>query len=248
MDGWRASSYGDGFADVYDDWYADVSDVAATVSDLVALAGPAAVLELGVGTGRIAVPLAAAGVPVHGVDASASMLERLRAKDPEGRVQVTLGDMVADLPPGPFAVVLAAYNTLFNLTAPGAQAACFATVAHRLAPGGRFVVEAFVPEVPPAAGDHVSVRTMAVDRVVLSVSVHDPSASAASGQFVELSEAHGVRLRPWAIRYATTVELDAMAAAAGLELEARWRAFGDHTWDDDADRHVSVYRRSTGTR
>ena len=245
VDGWRASSYGDAFADVYDDWYADVSDVEATVRDVVDLAAGGPVLELGVGTGRLALPLADAGLAVHGLDASAPMLDRLRAKDPETRVATTLGDMVADLPAGPFAVVLVAYNTLFNLTAPGAQAACFAAVADRLAPGGRFVVEAFVPETPPAAGDRIAIRTLAVDRVVLSLSVHDPATSTASGQFVELSERGGVRLRPWSIRYATTAELDAMAAAAGLALEHRWRAFGDHGWDDDADRHVSVYRRQT---
>ena len=244
MDGWRASSYGDAFADVYDDWYAAVSDVAATVRDVVALAEGGAVLELGVGTGRLALALADAGLDVHGLDASAAMLDRLRAKDPAGRVATTLGDMVADLPAGAFAVVLVAYNTLFNLTEPGAQADCFRAVAARLTDGGRFVVEAFVPETPPLAGDRVSVRTLDVDRVVLSVSVHDPVTSTASGQFVELSETTGVRLRPWSIRYATTAELDAMAAAAGLALEHRWRAFGDHGWDDDAERHVSVYRRT----
>jgi hypothetical protein len=89
------------------------------------------------------------------------------------------------------------------------------------------------------------VRTLAADRVVLSVSVHDPDRSSAAGQFVELTEHGGVRLRPWSIRYATPAQLDAMAAGAGFELEHRWRAFDDRSWDDDAERHVSVYRLAT---
>ena len=87
-----------------------------------------------------------------------------------------------------------------------------------------------------------SIRTLAVDRVVLSLSRHDEATSTAEGQFVELTDGGGVRLRPWSIRYATPAELDAMAAAAGLRLEHRWRAFDDPTFDDDAERHVSVYR------
>lgn len=245
MHGYGPSSYGDGFADVYDDWYADVSDVAATVAglaELVAAAGGGRVLELGVGTGRLAVPVAGHGLEVHGVDASPAMLDRLRANDPDGRVTAHLGDMVDDLPPGPFAVALVAYNTLFNLTAPGRQAACFAAVADRLAPGGRFVVEAFVPDGPAEAGDDVRVRSLSADRVVLSVSVHRPDDHVAEGQFVELSEHGGVRLRPWMIRYASPGELDAMAADAGFELEHRWRSFAERSWDADDDRHVSVYR------
>ncbi len=244
MQGYGPSSYGDGFADVYDDWYADVSDVGATVSavaELVAAAGGGPVLELGVGTGRLAVPIAERGLTVHGIDTSTAMLDRLRANDPDGRVTIHVGDMVDDLPAGPFAVALVAYNTLFNLTAPGRQAACFAAVADRLAPGGRFVVEAFVPDDPQAADDQVRVRSLHADRVVLSVSVHHPDDRIAEGQFVELSATDGVRMRPWMIRYATPEELDRMAHAAGFALEHRWRTFAQRNWEVQDDRHVSVY-------
>jgi SAM-dependent methyltransferase len=245
VDGFGSATYGDAFADVYDDWYAGVSDVAATVARIVELTGGSGdrgrVLELGVGTGRLAVPMALAGLDVHGVDASEAMLERLRAKDPDGRVKVTLGEMTADLPDGPFDLALCAYNTLFNLTSPGAQAACFGAVARSLRDGGRFVVEAFVPD-PTLAGSSVTVRSMAVDRVVLSVSLHDPATSTAEGQFVEISEGAGVRLRPWSIRYSTPAELDVMARRAGFWREQRWTSFSDPTFDDDADRHVTVYR------
>jgi hypothetical protein len=170
------------------------------------------------------------------------MLDRLRSKDVDGCVVATLGDMVTGLPDGAFTLAFVAYNTLFNLTGEGEQAACFRAVAERLERAGRFVVEAFVPEDPPRRGDHVTVRTLAADRVVLSVSVHDPDTSSAAGQFVELTERGGVRLRPWSIRYATPAELDAFAHAAGFELECRWLSFDDRSWHVDAERHVSVYR------
>lgn len=248
VDGYGPSSYGDAFADVYDDWYHAVSDVDATVARLLELT-PAGgrILELGIGTGRLAIPLAergaAAGVTVEGIDASEAMLERLRAKDPDGRVTTHLGDMVDDLPPGAFDTVFVAYNSIFNLTEADRQAACFAAVARVLTPGGRFAVEAFVPADPPPSGDEVRVRSLEADRVVLSISVHDPAGQRAEGQFVELSTAGGVRMRPWSIRYASPAELDQLAAAAGLVLEHRWHSFDDPTWDDDAERHVSVYRR-----
>jgi hypothetical protein len=154
-------------------------------------------------------------------------------------VQVVLGDMVDDLPRGPFDVVFVAYNTLFNLLTHDRQQACFAAVREVLAPGGSFVVEAFVPS--PQPGSQVAVRSLDADRVVLSISVHDGEDQRAEGQFVELTEAAGVRLRPWSIRYASPDELDSMAAAAGLVLRSRWGDFDRRTFTDNSDRHVSVY-------
>ncbi len=174
MDGYDHSTYGDAFADVYDDWYQRITDVDATVDLLAELArdcAPFPVLELGVGTGRLAIPLAAKGVPVVGLDASAAMLARLADRDPNGSVAVCSGDMVDDQPPGPFALVFVAFNTFFNLLSESRQLACFAAVAQRLAPGAAFVIEAFVPE--PHAGSSVEVRSMTVDSVVLSVTTHD---------------------------------------------------------------------------
>ena len=247
MQGYDASSYGDGFADVYDDWYQGISDVEVTVVELLDLAGGGPVLELGVGTGRLAVPLAeaglASGLTVVGIDASAAMLARLAWRDPGSLVTTVHGDMRYDLPDGPFGLVFAAYNTLFNLTDEGAQARCFVDVAERLRPGGRFVVEAFVPDDPPRWGDSVTVRSIAADRVVLSISVADPDHQSAAGQFVELTEAGGVRLRPWSIRYSTPAQLDDFGRAAGFALEQRWESFGRTPFDDESARHVSVYRR-----
>lgn len=244
MDGYTTDSYGDAFADVYDDWYAGVSDVAATVDLVADLAGSGGrVLELGVGTGRLAVPMAQRGLAVTGVDASAAMLEHLRARDPAGRVAAVEGDMVDDQPPGPFDVVLVAYNTLFNLPTRDRQAVCFAAVAARLVTGGHFVVEAFVPEDPPRRGSSVDVRSMTASEVVLSVSIHDPDDQRAAGQFVHLADGLPVRLRPWSIRYAAPAELDAMARDAGLQLVDRWEDVTRATFDTDSARHLSVYQR-----
>jgi SAM-dependent methyltransferase len=247
MHGYDASSYGDAFADVYDEWYQGISDVELTVVELLDLAGGGPVLELGVGTGRLAVPLAEAGltdgVAVVGIDASEAMLARLAWRDPGQLVTAIHGDIRHDLPDGPFGLVFAAYNTLFNLTDEGAQARCFADVAQRLRPGGRLLIEAFVPDDPPREGDSVSVRSITVDSVVLSIAIHDPDRQSAIGQFVELTQTGGVRLRPWSIRYATPAQLDEYAGAAGLVLEHRWESFGRTPFGDDSARHVSVYRR-----
>jgi len=242
--GYDSTSYGDGFADVYDEWYADVTDVAATVQRMVELAGPAGrVLELGVGTGRLAAPMVGAGLRVVGIDSSAAMLARIPAQPDGGQVTALLGDMVGDLPDGPFDACLVAYNTLFNLLDAAEQQRCFHAVAERLRPGGSFVVEAIVPDPAAPAGGDVSVRSMTADRVVLSVSDHRPGEQRTSGQFVELTEAGGVRLRPWSIRWAPPAELDSMAAAAGLTLAERFADMAGAPFDDDADHHVSIYRR-----
>ncbi len=260
---YTASTYGEAFADVYDEWYHDVSDIDATCALVLELARrarrtavdddhdgdePGRVLELGAGTGRLAIPLATSGLAVTALDASAAMLRRLRERDPAQRVTAVLGDMTADLPPGPFDVVLVAYNTLFNLLRAEDQAACFRAVADRLAPGGVFVVEVFVPDDPPPSGSSVEVRSMTAEEVVLSVVRHDPRDQRAEGHFVHLADGQPVRLRPWAIRYSRPAELDAMAVAAGLALVERWEDVTRRTFHDESPRHVSVYGLSTGER
>ena len=246
MRGYDHRSYGDGFADVYDEWYADVTDVEATCARMAELAGTdARVLELGVGTGRLAVPMAAAGLQVTGIDSSEAMLEKLAERDTDRRVDAILGDMVDDLPDGPFDAVLVAYNTIFNLVADGDQQRLFHEVARRLGPGGVFVAEAFVPDVhPDGSASMIDIRSMAVDHVVLSVSSHRHDDQRAEGQFIHLSESGGVRLRPWSIRWATPVQLDAMATAAGLRLADRWSDMAGAPFTDDSTQHVSVYRRA----
>lgn len=259
--GFDAATYGDRFADVYDDWYAEVTDTAACVATVADLARTAAapagdagggrprVLELGVGTGRLAVPLAAAGIEVTGVDASAAMLAALAAKPGGAVVRPVQGDM-ADLPTdhpaladGPFHVVLIAYNTLFNLVDDGAQQRCLAQAAALVHPAGSVVVEAFVPDPGATSGDSVTTRQVTADRVVLSVSRTDAASRLVVGQYVDISEA-GVRLRPWQVRWASPEDLDALATAAGLTRHHRWADWARTPFTADATTHVSVYRRT----
>jgi SAM-dependent methyltransferase len=241
--GYGPTSYGEAFADVYDDWYKRVSDVGATVTRVRSLAGDGPVLELGVGTGRLALPLADAGVETWGVDASSAMLAHLRAKPGAERVRVVQADMAAPalVADGRFAVVFCAYNTFFNLHRPGDQASCLAWSTTALTPEGRLAIEAFVPSEGSSTPDGpVSVRSIEPDRVVLSVAERDVGAQIVTGQFVDLSEA-GVRLRPYRIHYLFPAQLDALAAEAGLRLVDRWAAWDGAPFTDDSPNHVSIY-------
>lgn len=248
MEGYEASTYGDRFADVYDDWYGDVTDVEACTTRLAALvdeAGGGPVLELGIGSGRLALPLLERGLEVHGIDASAAMLERLRTKPGSGSIQMTLGDMAdLELPdPPPFTLVFAAFNTFFNLSSVDEQCRCFRRVAEVLAPAGLFVLEAFVPVDDDAStGGAVTPRHLTVDEVVLTVSQHDPDEQTISGQHIHVTEG-GIRLRPWHLRYATPSQLDAMAEAAGLHLAWRHAGWDSTPFGPDSGVHVSAYRR-----
>jgi SAM-dependent methyltransferase len=254
VEGYDSSTYGERYADVYDDWYADVTDAEACADRVAAVveeAGGGPVLELGVGSGRLALPMAARGLEVHGLDASPSMLDRLRAKPGGGSIATTVGDM-ASVPlvdPPPFAVVLVAFNTLFNLTTEDAQRRCLRRVGELLVPDGRLLVEAFVPQddLPDRAERSVTPRHITADEVVLTVSQHDPVAQTITGQHVHLTEA-GTRLRPWHLRYLTPAQIDELAAGAGLALVERAAGWRGEPFGTGSEVHVSTYRRAVSTQ
>jgi SAM-dependent methyltransferase len=249
VDGYGPSTYGDRFADVYDDWYADVSDAGATVDRVASLAGAGGrVLELGAGSGRLAVPLAGRGLEVWAVDASSAMLDRLRGRPGGDRVHVADDDMALLADPGvvaaaPFDVALCAFNTLFNLTDTDAQRRCLARVRDLLAPGGVLLVEAFVP--PPGGAQDAAVaavepRHIGLDEVVLTVSRLDPATRTITGQHVQITE-HGIRLRPWVLHFASPEQLDGLAAEAGLHLVERHAGWRGEPFTPTSDVHVSAY-------
>lgn len=249
MHGYDPATYGDRFADIYDDWYPDPEGTAVAVAAIQGWTQPGdAILELGVGTGRLAIPLAAVDRRVSGIDSSAAMIDRLAAKPGGNTVRSAVGDMGADLPPGPFHLVFVALNTFFGLPSADAQAGCFRAVAARLHSGGRFVIEAFVPATEalsdtPGAADRVEVRSMTVDAVVLSISRFVAGDQRAEGHHVELRHGMPVILRPWSVRYSTPEQLDAMAETAGLVLESRSGSWAGEPFSDASTHHVSVYRR-----
>ncbi len=246
MEGFGPETYGEGFADVYDDWYPHAEETPAAVAALAGLAGPGAVLELGAGTGRLAIPLAAGGRRVVAVDASPAMLERLRAKPGGDAVEAVVADLARldeAAVDGPFALAVLAVNTLFNVADAAGQQALVRAVASLLAGDGALVVEALVPD-PDPAGPQGTVEPVRieVDRVVLRVARGARRTQSITGQHVVITEDGGVRLRPWLLRYVTPDELDAMAAAAGLALAERWRDWTGAPFAPGDRRHVSVYR------
>jgi SAM-dependent methyltransferase len=220
-----------------------VFDTDGAVAQLAELAENGPVLEFGIGTGRLALPLAASGLEVHGVDGSDEMLAQLRRKPGGASIPTTVGNF-ADVrlePAGRFALVVLAVNTIYALEDQGAQVRCFATAAHHLQAGGRFVVEAFVPS-PLPSGTSLQPRTLSTGYVGLVVAEHDPARQTLSTVQVVLGGAQGVRVFPVVHRYVWPSELDLMARLAGLELESRWADWRKTPYGPHATNHVSVYR------
>ncbi|HVL98768.1 MAG TPA: class I SAM-dependent methyltransferase [Egibacteraceae bacterium] len=245
-------AYGRHAASDYDDLTALlVQDTAATVEALVELADGGPVVEFGIGTGRLALPLRARGVEVAGVEGSEDMRDLLRAKPGGSDIPVEIGDFAHARVPGAHALVALAFNTVYALPSQEAQVACFANAAAHLRPGGRFVLDAWLPD-PGAFRGHQSVRTLAVrdDVVVVETALHDPVNQRMTTTKVRYRNGE-VRLFPANHRYAWPGELDLMARLAGMHLEHRWGGWTREPFTADSTMHVSVYRRSeeeTGAR
>ncbi len=241
-EGYDAATYGDRMADFYDELPTHPPDADAAVRCLADLAAGGRALELGIGTGRLALPLAARGVDVSGIDASEAMVAKLRAKPGGEQIPVAIGDFADVGVDGRFSLIFVAYNTFFSLLDPETQRGCFERIAPHLAPGGRFVIEAFVPD--PGRferGQHLEVRHVGVDSAVVSVSRHDQSTQRVDSLLVRLADS-GVRTWPVHIRYSYPGELDHMADRARLGLEHRWGGWERDPFIDDSVKHVSVYR------
>ena len=244
MKGYGPESFGERMADVYDAWYGTrraEQTTAASVEVLAELAAGGTVLELAIGTGRVALPLAERGVEVHGIELSEPMVERLRAKPGGDAIPVTIGNFADVAVDGAFDLVFLVFNTLFNLGSQAEQVRCFENVARRLTPAGVFVVEAFVPDVAGFVDDQ-AFRTAHVeaDTVVLEASMHDPVAQTVQYQYVEITQS-GVWLHPVPMRYAWPSEMDLMARVAGLALRQRWSGWDRAPFTAASRSHVSVY-------
>lgn len=245
MTDYEPSTYGDAIADIYDELHGWHLDTEAAVEALARLAGEGPVLELGVGTGRVAAPLAERGLEVHGIDASEEMVSRLREKPGGDRVRVAAGDFAAvEAPAEAYSMVFVVFNTLFALASQDEQAGCFAGVAERLAEDGVFVVEAFVPDLARFdRGQRVDVTRVETGRVVLDVSMHDPVGQRVVSQHL-IIEDRRIRQVPVELRYAWPSELDLMARLAGLRLRSRHGGWGEEPFTASSPRHVSVYERA----
>ncbi len=207
------------------------------------LARDGAALEFGVGTGRVALPLSGRGVPVHGIDISEPMLEQLRTKPGSDQIAVTVGDFARTRINGSFRLAYLVFNTITNLTTQDEQVACVRNAADHLEPGGRFVIEVFVPElrrVPP--GERV--RALDVRRTHLAFDEYTDFA----GQIL-LSHHYwihdgDVRIFSAPYRYVWPAELDLMARLAGMTLRERWASWTRETFTDESTSHVSVWEKT----
>jgi SAM-dependent methyltransferase len=235
-------SFGEDVAEMYRD--VQRGDEMAAVAFLEQLAGRGPVLELAIGTGRIALPLAARGIHVDGVDISPAMIAQLRAKPGGNAIAVTVGNF-ADMPvPGTYRLIFIVWNTLFNLLTQEDQVRCFENVADHLTDDGAFVVEAFVPAFLYRLRNdqYVDAEAIRVDEVRLDVLRHDMATQMIEESHVSLSSA-GVRLHPVVQRYAWPSELDLMARIAGLRLKYRWGGWNREPFNSTSSTHVSVYGR-----
>jgi SAM-dependent methyltransferase len=231
-----------GIAEEYDDLYEDEWDTDAAVERIAQLAAGGKVLEFGIGTGRLAVPLVARGIEVHGVDGSAEMVGKLREKPGGDAIPVHIGNF-ADVDAGrDFWLVVLAVNTIFALPDQQAQVACFANAARHLAAGGMFVVEAWVPDVGAFRQNRlVRPRVMRDDTISIETSEIDTVS-----QMIRTTQAvltnGSVRLYPANHRYAWPAELDLMAQLCGFQREARWADWSGATFTGASPAHVTLYR------
>ncbi len=235
-------AYGRKVGDDYDRFYSDIPDTDATVDRLEDWAAGGRVLEFGLGSGRLALPLAARGVEVHGIEGSEEMDALLRAKPGGDAIPVTFGDFASTRVEGRFALVVLALNTIFGMPTQDQQVACFRNAARHLGPGGRFVVEAFV--VDPSRfrdGPVVTPRLWGAERVELQVQAFDPATQQIDTRNIHFGE-QGVRVLSVLNQYAAPRELDLMAQIAGLELEGRWAGWRGEAFGAASRRHVSLYR------
>ena len=243
MDGYDAATYGDRIADAYDELYPPGPGVEDAVAVLADLAVGGSVLELGVGTGRLALPLAARGVTVEGLDASATMVAKLKAKPGGDRIEVRVADFGRDRLGEGFSVVFVAFNTFFNLAEQSVQVACFANVATALAPGGRFVMEAFVPDLGRFdRGQRTDTTALEAQQVMIDSAIHDPVNQRVRSMHT-IIRPDGITMFPVVIRYAWPAELDLMARLAGLELEHRWGGWDRQPFTASSGQHVSVWTK-----
>jgi SAM-dependent methyltransferase len=216
----------------------DVVDAAVGV--LAGLAGGGRALELGVGTGRIALPLAR-GVAVHGIDLSRAMVARLRAKPGGDAIGVTIGDFATTRVDGRFSVAYVVFNTIMNLTTQDAQVACFRNVEAHLEPGGCFVIEVAIPDLrrPPPGQNVVPFQ---VSSTRWAFDLYDVATQAMSSNYVEVVNGRG-QYTSIPFRYVWPAELDLMARLAGLRLRERWDGWTREPFTSDSRRHVSIWEK-----
>jgi SAM-dependent methyltransferase len=237
--------FGERVAERYDESAADMFEPAVVdpvVDFLAGLAGHGAALELGIGTGRIALPLAQRGIRVHGIDLSGAMVARLRAKPGAEQIGVTIGDFATTTVEGRFSVAYLVFNTIMNLTTQEGQIACFQNVAAHLEPGGCFVIEVMVPalqRLPPGE----TVRAFNVSATRLGFDEYDVASQGLISHHYSVVDGKLEVFSP-PFRYVWPSELDLMARLAGMTLRERWSGWKREPFTSDSVKHVSVWEKT----
>jgi SAM-dependent methyltransferase len=238
--------FGEPMAERYDESAADMFEPAVVdpvVDFLAGLAGHGAALELGIGTGRIALPLAQRGIRVHGIDLSGAMAARLRAKPGAEQIGVTIGDFATTTVEGRFSVAYLVFNTIMNLTSQDEQVACFQNVAAHLEPGGCFVIEVMVPalqRLPPGE----TVRAFDVSATRLGFDEYDVASQGLTSHHYSVVDGK-LEVHSQPFRYVWPSELDLMARLAGMALRERWSGWKREPFTSDSTKHVSVWEKTT---
>ena len=242
MNFYSDETYGERVAGVYDEWHSSFDPHAIDL--LAELASSGGALELGIGTGRIALPLAAKGVKVSGIDAAESMINRLKSKEGGERIKIYKGSFADVAVEEEFQLVYVVFNTFFALGSQDEQVRCFRNVARHLTSTGCFLIEAFVPNLNRFTGGQVNWATKVTEDVVeLDVGQHDSVSQRVISQKVVLKDGKDVRLYPVQIRYAWPSEIDLMAQLAGLRLRDRWSSWERTPFDAQSGKHISIYGR-----
>ncbi len=237
--------FGERVAARYDESVAEMFEPAVVepaVEFLAGLAGEGPVLELGIGTGRIALPLSQRGVRVHGIDLSSAMVERLRAKPGAEQIEVTIGDFATTRLDATFSLAYLVFNTINNLTTQDEQVACFQNVAAHLAPGGCFVIEVGVPalqRLPPGE----TVRAFSVSPRHLGFDEYDVVSQGLVSHHYSLRDGR-LEVLSMPFRYVWPAELDLMARLAGMTLRERWGGWKREPFTSESTKHVSVWEKS----
>jgi SAM-dependent methyltransferase len=238
--------FGEHVAERYDESVADMFEpeaVGPVVDFLAELAGDGSALELGIGTGRIALPLAERGVPVHGIDLSEAMVERLRAKPGGESVGLTIGDFATTTVAGTFSLAYLVFNTINNLTSQNEQVACFRNVAAHLEPGGCFVVEVGVPDLQRLPRGE-TFRPLYVSPTKIGFDEYDVVSQGLISHHYRVVEG-GLEVLSIPFRYVWPSELDLMAQLAGMTLRERYGGWQREPFTSESTMHVSVWEKRT---
>jgi SAM-dependent methyltransferase len=239
------SQYGENWAEIYDELYGERDDLGGFVDFVRQRTDPARVLEFGVGTGRLAIPLAKAGLKVHGVDNSPAMLDEMTAKPGGELVQTHLGDIVDPPVSGEFGCVLIAFSTLYLLADQQTQIRCVGAAAARLAPNGVLVVEGFIPDPTRWHDSHsLGVHRWEEDQLAVTVGRIDPAAQVIETVRIHADSNSNPRLIPNRLRFVLPAELDLMAAQHRLRLAERYEDYGTAPLTPNSHSFVAVYRHA----